>query len=130
MATITLPVYTEAGIVNRQFEMRDLSFAASILDQCKGARKEWRRIVTNLKFPSQAVESDAVLEWNQQRAEFKEFNHQDDSYHGIRKLHRALQGDPWAMIDKPEEGPTPESLEPMRRYLFTDEQATPGSDDY
>lgn len=131
MATVTLPVYAaanlrldpfEPSIRLKTFEIDQLSFTRSITRQGKGARAAWRRQFRTL---AEIPQSHAVIEWNATRAEFKEFNHQDDSYHGIRAKHRDLErlrnqlrGDPWAMIDKPS---------PI--MLHGDEQAAPGSDD-
>lgn len=140
MATVTLPVLTiRSGVavtVPKDFEIDQLSFTRSITRQGKGARAAWRHQFRTLP---EIPQSHAVIEWNATRVEFKEFNHQDDSYHGIRETYRrdvldpklaraelertekALQGDPWAMIDVPPANPTPR--------LHTDEQAAPGSDD-
>ncbi len=128
MATVTLPFlalrYGKLEPIPTDFEIDKLSFTRSITRQGEGARAAWRH---HFRYLDEIPQSHAVIEWNATRAEFKEFNHQDDPYHGIRAAHRmqqtalaqALRGDPWAMIDRPE---------PI--MLHDDEQAAPGSDDF
>lgn len=129
MATVTLPVLDFRGGVSstipRDFEIDELSFTRSITRQGKGARAAWRHHFRTLP---EIPQSHAVLEWNEARARLRgpEGRYPDAPLYGIRAAHRALQGDPWAMIDEPlpTELPSPRPI-----ILFGDEQAAPGSDD-
>lgn len=118
MATVTLPVLAFRGSVSstipRDFEIDELSFTRSITRQGKGARAAWRHQFRSL---AEIPQSHAVIEWNEARARVRAVRGAQPM-HGIRSAHRALQGDPWAMIDRPE---------PI--MLHGDEQAAPGSDD-
>lgn len=87
MATITLPVYTLNGYYSNSFEIRDLSFAARILDMGLGARKEWRRTVRSLRFTT--AQSDEVNRWDEMRRQFRDKFHDGAPLFGVRATHRA-----------------------------------------
>lgn len=134
MATITLPVVSQHGSTDEVFEIDKLSFARSITRQGMGARKGWRRHLSQLRFP--VIESDEVRAWNAHRALYRTDWH-DKELHGIRAEYRfhllddledALQGDPWAMID----GPTLKPGDPadtVPAHGWANEQTAPGADD-
>lgn len=128
MALVNLQVRTVDGTYYRQFETDKLSFTRSITRQGKGARKAWRDIFAG--HGDAIPESHGVIRWNARRLARRTHLHGATTLHGIRAQYRAAQQDPWAMIDKPEEGPTPESIGRLPRELFGDTQAAPGSDDY
>lgn len=129
MATVTLPVYTAANhwapfgpsTLRKDFEIDQLSFTRSITRQGKGARAAWRQ---NFRYLTEIPQSHEVIEWNARRSELQvrsrsSFTGKPRPLHGFRAAHRALQDDPWAMIDKPSPS-----------ILHGDEQAAPGSDDF
>lgn len=92
MATITLPVYTLNGHYLNTFEIRNLNFAAHILDQGLGARKEWRRTVRSLRFTT--AQSDEVNRWDERRDQQRDWtpDYQDPRpMHGIRAGYRRSQ---------------------------------------
>lgn len=122
MATVTLPMRMFRGdrveTISTDFVIDKLSFTRSITRQGKGARAAWRHQFRTLP---EIPQSHAVIEWNSERAQrvgdHGQYSRGNRKY-GIRAVHRALQSDPWAMIDKPSPA-----------LLHGDEQAAPGSDD-
>lgn len=130
MATVTLSVRTSANTYRQDFEIDKLSFTRSIVRQGRGARAAWRCQFSHSRFEL-IPQSHEVLKWNVRRAEHyarsrDAFTGAPTPLHGIRAAHRALKGDPWAMIDGP---PSTELPSPRPLILFGDEQAAPGSDD-
>lgn len=128
MSTVTLPTYATTGVMAKDYEIDQLSFARSIVRQGKGARKAWRDQFRSMPAIPQSHE---ILEWNKQRTAFyAEFGglfpmhsiraeyRVYEKHRDLERLRNQLRGDPWAMIDEPRE-----------ILLHTDEQAAPGSDD-
>lgn len=132
MATITLPVASQNGTTDEVFEIGTLSFARSITRQGKGARKEWRRHLSQLRFP--VIESDECRRWENFRSEVTLGC--VVPLHSIRANYRADKcmpryapaPDPWTMID----GPTLKPGDPadtVPAHGWANEQSAPGADD-
>lgn len=113
MATITLPVVSQHGTTEHVFEIDELSFARSITRQGMGARKEWRRHLSQLRFP--VIESDNVRHWNDMRiATCTSVTHPTRPLYGIRAESRRRLAERQRITDA---------------WRPIEEQSAPGADD-